>query len=133
MSGQKRRYPAANERRLLKSVKAAYWLQDTDEAAIVALRQLAGELDALHKLRIASVDLFGQTSPDIASKVAYVQQTYQRGLDGLGLTPVGFQKLGFVMENREENPLDAIRASVTRLDVVRSSNAEDRDTENAGG
>jgi len=131
---KKRRYPGANERKLIKACKAAFWIQDTDVAAIAALRQLAGELDALHKVRMEHDDLFGGTSSEIAGKVAYVEQTYQRFLKELGLTPKGFQELGFVTENREENPLDAIRANtVVQLAAVRTSDAEDRDASNSRG
>ena len=119
------------EKDLMSAVRKAYWLQDTDKGAIRALRNLAAEADALRRLKFENQQLF-DTVVDVAGKMTYVEQTYLRGLRELGLTPQGFKDLGFVMEQREENPLDAIRGSVVHLDVVRTSEAEDRDTSNSG-
>ena len=119
------------EKDLMSAVRAAYWLRDTDKGAVRALRNLAAEADALRRLKLENNQLVS-TVVDVAGMMTYVEQTYLRGLRDLGLTPQGFQELGFVSETREENPLDAIRASVVQLDVVRTPDTEDRDTKNTG-
>ncbi len=116
---------------LVHSVKAAYWLSETDKGAIAAARTLAAEMDALVRSKQPHGELF-DTAAKRSSKLAYLEATLQRALNDLGLTPKGRSELGFIMDEREENPLDALRADVVPLEVVRASDAEDRDAADSG-
>ena len=116
---------------LVHSIKAAYWLADTDAGAIQVARDLAAEIDALKRSPASQGELFDVVATR-SGKIAYVESNLHRMMTSLGLTPAGRKELGFVMDESEVNPLDDLRADVVQLAAVRPSDAEDRDAADAG-
>lgn len=131
MSGTKRHRPGHTEKMVVHSVKAAYWLSDSDEGAVQVARDLAAQLDALKRSRAPQGTLL-EVEEKRSGKIAYVAAQLQRLLNDLGLTAKGRRDLGFVNDESEVNPLDDLRSSVVHLSAVRTSDAEDRDTDNTG-
>ncbi len=125
--------PRQVEKDLVTSIKAAYWLADTDLGAVKVMRSLAKQIDVLERSSASQGTLLGDdAAAAIAGKITYVSGQLHRMMTDMGLTTQGRQNLGFVMDKREENPLDSLRAEVVELAAVRSPDAEDRDAENTG-
>ncbi len=131
MSVTKRHRPGHREKMLVHSVKAAYWLTETDKGAVAAARSLAAEMDSLIRSRSPQAEMF-EVAAARSGKLAYLESTLQRAMNDLGLTPKGRSELGFIMDEMEVNPLDDLRADVVQLEAVRSSDAEDRDATDTG-
>ena len=134
MSGKRHR-PGHTEKMLVHSVKAAYWLADSDAGAVQAARDLAAQMDVLKRSQASQLALMvdHKELAAIAGKIAYVESNLARLLNDLGLTPRGRRDLGFVADESEVNPLDSLRTgTVVELAAVRSPDATDRDGTGTG-
>lgn len=131
MSATKRHRPGFTEKELVSSIKAAYWLSDSDRGAVQVARDLAAQIDALKQSQPPQGSLIDHQET-VAGKVAYVSAQLQRLLNDLGLTAKGRRDLGFSQDEREENPLDKLRGTVVNLAAVRTPDAQDRDAGHAG-
>ena len=74
-----------HRRALIKAKKAAYWLEDSDAAAIRAAEDLADRLDDLRKASVRN--LGGATSSQEHWRASAVHARFLQSLEALRLTP----------------------------------------------
>ena len=110
----KRHTPRAIELSVIRAVKAAEWLEDSDGAVVRACRRLAETLDDLYLAQSQS-QLMPSVQAELAGKTTYTMQTFLRALEQAGLTARARADLGYVHRDDPDDPLAEIQSIVSNV------------------